>query len=314
MNKKKIKVFVTTNYFCNFDCGYCYLGLLKNDHKIIDADKLNENLKEISLYYQIEEVTICGGEITLLDINTMVKIIETIKLYTQNIILITNFSDPGIIKSLKKHKINFSVSLNEERDRYQETVLNLLMNEDKDISLIQVVTPSLIKKAPQIILNELQRYGLSVGFIQYSRSLLAKVNYDISNKEYSDFIKKIIIEYLNGGYNFELSNIIELDSCIKENYDPCMENIIYIDPYNKYNSIVFFKDQEHFKPFDSVKEWQQECLKEKILYQKKCERCRFYGHCYAEHVKFKDKDDECFGMKSLLTWYEENIYKNNRSL
>ena len=58
---KKIKVFITTNYFCNFDCEYCYLGYLRNDSMVIDIEKLKKQLSEISVSRKIEEIIIAGG-------------------------------------------------------------------------------------------------------------------------------------------------------------------------------------------------------------------------------------------------------------
>ena len=43
-NSKKLEVYVLTTYFCNFACGYCFEGTIKEQKKFLTKEKANEIL------------------------------------------------------------------------------------------------------------------------------------------------------------------------------------------------------------------------------------------------------------------------------
>ena len=94
-------------------------------------------------------------------------------------------------------------------------------------------------------------------------------------------------------------------------YDPTMRAILFINPFNEYSCVAYEHSLEYFKTFDTLESWEEACKEEAAIYEKKCGHCKYYKRCYAEHLKDWEEDDECCGMKSLMKWYEENIYQNN---
>lgn len=306
--KKKTRVVITTNYFCNYNCEYCYLGALRKDRKEIDIGLLRKNLSEIKSFYDIDYIDIIGGEPTLL--NNLDEIIKIAKEYSNNVSLITNLSN---LDKIKNYDIMISTSLNKERDHYDDTKLRLLINNKKNVNLNMVVTPSVINSNLKELLQELDQYGLDIDFLRYSPSVENKLNYNITNKEYANFLKEIIKEYSRGNYSFSINNIELLNEVIEHKYNPKMDAAIFISPYNNYSWISFVDEREFFMETSDFSKYLQQVSKEQNIYNKKCGKCKYYNRCYAEHLHGHRDNDICCGLKELIEWYED-IYKNNRKL
>jgi MoaA/NifB/PqqE/SkfB family radical SAM enzyme len=295
------------NYFCHKNCEYCYLGSIKNDPKILDIQKLKRQLKTISHNFSITKIEIFGGEISLLPIDYISKLFNLCNKYTHTSI-ITNYSNIYFNQFLYNNNISYSISINDERDNNSEVEKLLLNNKYENLSLIQVATPSLLKRTSYEVLSHLNKFNVSnVQFLQYSPALHAKVIYNLTNKNYSDFLKNIIIEYKKGNYNFNISNISDLDLVINKEYDSSMRAVLFINPYNEYCSVDYKDGLEYFKSYgDKLKNWMNGCKINYIKYPKECSVCEYYEKCYAEHIREWNKDDECVGFKSLIEWYREN--------
>lgn len=248
-----------------------------------------------------------GGEISLLGFSFLESIYRIIASIAP-IYIITNLSDLDFCKKAScLSGVRIGTSLNKERDRYPETVQSL-MRLDIPIDITSVVTPSLLTKDTKTLLKEYQCIGRNVSFIQYSKSQTNLFQYNISNKEYEDFIKKIIYAYESGSYTFYLDNISLIKLALQKEYIPSMEKLIFITPENLFASIQYDdKNCEYFKTYSSLSDWQCDCRKEQTIYTTHCKDCKYYKHCLAEHIRSWDPEDECCGMKGLLQFYE-NIH------
>jgi len=289
------------------------LHKLKSIQKVIDIGKLRQQLGEVSSKYKIDNINIYGGEVSLLPLTYLEQLIGLCSKYAR-VNIITNFADNKCNEFLKQQNVTISTSINEERSCNQQVEYSLLSTDIENLSLIQVVTPSLLSKTPKEVLDHLELFKKDVGFLQYSPAQMAKVNYNISNMDFSLFMKGIITEYLSGHYSFEISNLDQLESVVEWNYNPRMQSILFITPFNEYAGISYENYLEHFKVFDKLEDWELACEQEAIDYNNKCKHCKYYGRCYAEHLKEWKGNDECCGMKSLVKWYEENIYQDDRNM
>lgn len=304
---KKIKVQIMTNYSCNFKCEYCYLGSLRKDQTILDHEILAARLSEIEQEYQIETIGILGGEPTLIG-NKLNDIIKTVKCFSPKILVITNLSDIDI---LKDRDIEISTSLNLERSCYNQTRAKLLINNNKNLGLNIVVTPSILKKPIKKLINELEQYRLNTELIRYSASHNNDIVYDVQDDDFSVYLKQFIIEYLKKPRKFKLNNIQMIEDCIEHKYSPLMDSVIFITPHGKFASIKYYNNKEDFCLSNDILEFKKKAEDELNLYRQKCSQCKYFKHCYAEHLKL---DEKCSGLLELLNWYEENIYKNDRTV
>ena len=311
---KKISVFITTNYFCNFDCEYCYLGYLRNDTKVIDAIRLKKQLDEISASRKIEEIIIAGGETTLLPLDLPQTISHICRSYTDSVNFVTNFVNDETARAISEITGNISVSINKERPNYEGTIQKVLSSELDNISLSIVVTPSVLAMDKEKMMTELEILKRPILFLQYSPSIYNEVVYPISNRDYEDFLHGFIIEYFKEPRSFELINLEGIEGCITKKEEPWQDSVVFIDPYNKYTALEYIDGREYFKEFKDIREIEESSGQQEAYFSSKCDGCRYFGHCYAEHMKDWKSDDSCCGMKGLIEWYEKDIYKNDRGL
>lgn len=304
-------VHVMPSFLCNWNCCYCYLGDKKKDSLCLSLDTLRNKLRTINNNKNIDTINIYGGEITLLPEKYLAELLTICSIYTQNINCVTNNPSSDVLnKYLKK---DFGTSLNKERDYYDKTLQTLLLSEDKVMTIIQVVTPSLLEESPQKILKRLDLFCKSVHFLRYSPSVLNPL-WNISNKDYEDFMISVLEEYKCNNYDLIIANIDELEDCINGSYDPTIASNIFIMPTGNFAVVVHNDErQEYFKELSSWSDYEKEIKQESILYKNQCSSCRYYNRCYAEHITKHFKNDYCCGGYKLLDYYE-NIYKNNREL
>jgi MoaA/NifB/PqqE/SkfB family radical SAM enzyme len=317
-----------TNFFCNYACDYCYLGSLRKDPSIINLELLQKQLCDISEKYgKIEKINLYGGEITILDKDFIIKIVELCKQYaTTNII--TNLSDPiKISEIIKQTNCEYATSINEERDCYDETLFNLMLVEKRPTTITQVVTPSLLKKSPKEILKQAESFNTEyIEFLQYFPSKTNDFCFPMSktpNRDYSNFLRDIIEEYWSKNYRVKIENVEELEQVVNGEYTPWMDNAIFITPRNEYAVVEYFNSVENpnlekFTILKDLDEYDEKCKKEKIIfgicpYCHYNDTCEYYGYCYAEHLRARKKGDSCPGHYGLVKWYarkrEENLYK-----
>jgi MoaA/NifB/PqqE/SkfB family radical SAM enzyme len=81
-------------YYCNFRCKFCYLTEEQlSDKKLLELDRLNEILSEISQQENIDKVDLYGGELGLLPKEYWNDLVTLLNVYgIDDISLITNLS------------------------------------------------------------------------------------------------------------------------------------------------------------------------------------------------------------------------------
>ena len=302
-------VHVMPTYLCDWRCNYCYLGDMTNNPTVLNLDVLSEQLNTIKTKYTIDAINIYGGEITLLPPDYFNLLLAIVREYADNISCITNNPSHSYIEHYKD--INWGTSVNEERYKNEETITKLLLKENHIMTVTQVVTPSVLKMSKKSIFQTISMLSSSVTFLRYSPSV-NNPYWTISNKDFSDFLKQAIIAYKQTKPSFILQNLEELDACIENKYDPTMQSNLFITPYGQLATIGYTENGlEYFKTLDSLDSFFEEIEKEKIMYQSMCNGCSYFNRCYAEHIFQHKKGDICCGLKPLLDWYGENIYKNH---
>ena len=175
---------VTTNFFCNYNCNYCYLGSLRKDPSIINLKTLEKQLRELDNRYGLHKIDCYGGEITLLETDYAVEVLELCKSFA-NTTFVTNLSNPQKASEIARRTgCAYATSVNDERDNVDETLFNLMMVEYRPNSVIQVATPSLMKKSPKEILKQAELFNTAieavVDMISLEKSPQAKLAKDIS--------------------------------------------------------------------------------------------------------------------------------------
>lgn len=319
---------VVSNFFCNYNCEYCYLGNLKENKNIINTKALKKNFLELSSRYgSLERIDIYGGEITLLPIDTAIELIEICKSFAPTT-FVTNLSNPDISDEIvKRTGIKYAISVNDERP-YNDTILERsFLTKYHPNSIIQVATPSLLAKSAKQILKEASLFNTEfVGFTQYFPSEKNNCNYQSKtpNSDYANFLIRVLDEYLKGDYKFSIENLLDLELVFNDKYTPWMQEAIFIMPHNgslnNYACILYNrKGIERFHILNDLDEFDKLAHFEFYEAHTTHSKCKYFGHCYAEHLRpWNEEIDGCPGLFRVLEWYknekqnrEKNLCKTN---
>lgn len=296
---------IQPTFLCNFNCNYCYLGNLRNYANILNLRVLERRIEEILNKYQIRNINLYGGEISLLKPSYLEELVAICSRIGIKPTVITNLSNDWIIDFCEERSLPLSISLNEERPYYKETLekIKKLRNKgNKNLSV--VVLPSMLDKDYSGLMSFYEKLGLDVFFIQYHPSVhscKSGVVYDININHFSNFLKGIISEKHRKDYEIK---IINEDILNNKDYNPLMSGFLFITPFGQYSTILYQNGIERYEYFNSLEEWEECCKKEYREYFLKCNLCEYFGKCKAEHLEVIDKK-ECSGLYELQKWYEE---------
>lgn len=296
---------IQPTFLCNFNCSYCYLGNLRNCSDILDLRVLERRIEEILNKYQIRNINLYGGEISLLKPSYLEELVAICTRIGIKPTVITNLSNDWIIDFCEERSLPLSISLNEERPYYKETLekIKKLRNKgNKNLSV--VVLPSILDKDYLDLMSFYEKLGLEVFFIQYHPSVhscKSGVVYDININHFSNFLKGIISEKHRKDYEIK---IINEDILNNKDYNPLMSGFLFITPFGQYSTVLYQNGIERYKYFNNLEEWEECCKKEYKEYFLKCNLCEYFGKCKAEHLEVIDKK-ECSGLYELQKWYEE---------
>lgn len=296
---------IQPTFLCNFNCNYCYLGNLRNYENILNLRVLEQRIEEILNKYQIRNINLYGGEISLLKPSYLEELVAICFRIGIKPTVITNLSNDWIIDFCEERSLPLSISLNEERPYYKETLekIKKLRNRgNKNLSV--VVLPSMLDKDYSGLMGFYEKLGLDVFFIQYHPSVhscKSGVVYDININHFSSFLKGIISEKHRKDYEIK---IINEDTLNNKDYNPLMSGFLFITPFGQYSTVLYQNGIERYEYFNSLEEWEECCKKEYKEYFLKCNLCEYFGKCKAEHLEVMDKK-ECSGLYELQKWYEE---------
>ena len=307
---------ICPNFFCNLNCTYCYLGKHRKNNNILSLPILKNNLDDIlNTFKNIEAINIFGGEISLLSEDYLVELNNLCKKYTKNIYITTNGLNDNIFNIFD----NFSISYNEER-KSNNIIKHKLLYFEKNYNLSIVLLPSILNDNPQVFFDSINHSNCKhITFQFYSPSVTADKNYMITDKEQAECLKRYLTYYLknNNKYFFKITNLYTIKDCLLKRFDPLQSSNIFILPNGSFASIKYTNTNlEYFKPYTNINAFIEDCQNEIFKYKQKCSSCKYYKHCYTEHLNLNKK---CSGYKSLLDYFEKNetfnnIFKINKSM
>lgn len=319
-------------YTCNYNCEYCYLGSLRQDPRQFNFSKLEEAFSKINLpKYGEFTVNIYGGEIFLINPITLTEVcIKLFKLYPNiHINFATNLSHISArnlnivfnkLHSLNYNRIDYSISVNPERKDFETLKANLLLMENQPSTILTVVTPKILSMNTKELLDLLCSYDIKfVTFLQYYPSIYNENKYSVSNSDYSEFLIKVFEIYKSSNLPIIINNFEELDDVLKLEYNPYASESIFITPLGELAHTKYVDDLsdegnhfstgdcEMFQKIDSVDDLMKYSQNERnyLLFMKNCSNCPYLDHCYAEHIKHWDQNDDCCGHLKLIKYYQE---------
>ena len=310
-NRKGIFVSLIPIFRCNRKCKYCYQKDKVDDCTLIAVEDVYKRLEQIGQQYDIDTISIFGGEVSLLDRQYIDQLFELCKSYCLDTNINTNLTNTSIIDIAHKHSVGVGVSYNVDRDDYKfvrKMLRKLPNNVVKTISVDTVITPPYVTCDAEKLLDEYQSLGIkAVLFLPYSPSVTNHV-YRTFNRQYENTLIRIYEQYQKRKYDFEITNF---DISIKRQCG--IEGNIFILPNGNFATVAYDENQhEYFHQFTILKHLKTLQLKEYEHFPQ-CMNCPYYNsYCLAEHLKVWDNDhDVCCGCKQLI---ERILSDNNGSV
>lgn len=300
-------VSVCPTFRCNLNCPYCYLGDMVNSSDVLSLERLTHQLNIISSHEPISEISLFGGEISLLDEDYLYKLKDICYNFTNTVGVTTNLANINITKIFD----NITISLNEERDDYFEK-LNSLDSYDFNFVLSIVVLPSVVSlfKSGKYIswLDNMPTKCTAITMLKYLHSIaqIRSDDFNVSDDDYEFVIQKFIEYSINHKPHFRNVNLEELKD---STYSPTMDTNIFIGSNGDFGVVAHDNNgYEYFKWLRNFDEYLTLCKEERKLYEQRCVLCEYFGNCYTQHLDFTTN---CCGHKKLKRWFNDILYKIN---
>ena len=300
-------------YYCNFRCKFCYLTEEQlSDKKLLELDRLNEILSEISQHENIDKVDLYGGELGVLPKQYWNDLITLLNVYgVDDISLITNLSMVNDITL--DDRVYTTVSYDFKAREDSERVFKNMALLNRPFSILVLASSDVMEQDvdEMITMFNMLENLVSVEIKPYSSNQANQFN--VPYNLYENFVKKWI---LHPNKNFEFVNESLLDSVLNKTRSSFSDDHVYITPNGKYGVLEFdLNDNEFFLEYDTLEEYWQWCDKEKhrVGLNKYCSNCEYYGNCLSEHLReVKSLEESCNGFKHLIDWYKnENFGMEN---
>lgn len=305
---EKFIVSVMPSFYCSRKCPYCYLGRQTDDPTVLSLEVLRERLTELSKENELL-IDLFGGELDELPYSYLKELISLCKEFSRDIFISSGCTNGNCFSIARDEKIKLAISLNDERPFNKETEDFILKYKDcyRNISISQVVLPSLIRKSPSEVLDYLQKFNLPVTFFRYIRAGAATKRYRIGDESFERFIIGIYNYYEqhnNNPYEENPYTFPILNPRYETMSDPSMSTNIFIMPSGKYASVAYKEGLEYFKTYEQLMDWKKSCIEENKEYFRNCSKCRYYKRCLAEHLDFSLKSKNCNGLPNLCSYLE----------
>lgn len=301
-NEKRIFIDIMLSFHCKKGCPYCYLGELREDKRYVSPADVDSRLAELWHHgYHAGNIEIYGGDMALLPKPYVDEIITVCRKYTD---FVTAIGNPWKGYDLNHYKDVLSINM--ERKDYYDNITKLCENGATDV--ITVALPAEIDEDPVYFLDRYQGSTGSLFIIPYFKSVYNKeCSHYLSNREYCEFLIRVIDAYLDRSYTFTLANIGILEDARNGQYNPFADGSIYIGPDGRLGRPKYNENyEEYFCWYNTVEEWEGDTLKERREAIYTCGTCQYYGKCVADHMRPFKPGDVCCGYKPLIEWWEEN--------
>ena len=297
-------------YYCNFRCKFCYLTEQQlSDKKLLELDRLNEILSEISQHVNIDKVDLYGGELGLLPKQYWNDLITLLNVYgIDDISLITNLSMVNDITL--DDRVYTTVSYDFDAREDSERVFKNMALLNKPFSILVLASPDVMKQDVDEMINLFNMLDnlVSVEIKPYSSNQANQ--FEVPYTLFEDFVKKWI---LHPNKKFEFVNQLLIESVLDKTRNSFSDDHIYITPEGKYGVLEFdLNDNEFFLEYNTLEEYWQWCEKEKhrVGLNKYCSSCEYYGNCLSEHLReVKSLEESCNGFKHLIDWYKNDRFR-----
>lgn len=302
MIKKSINLEIITTYKCNKNCPFCLYGQEKNNQNNVSLTWLEETLNYISHSYEIKNITLSGGEISLLGDFYLELLIRLCKLYNKQTKVNTNLKNINKIILNNFDSLDVSLNFNKFDLEIDETIKNIKKLSNSKTINIKTIDRSCEDNSLDIIdlLNNLNIKSWEIMPYHHTLYLPYKLNNYL-------FYENVVRQYLNlyREMNFAFQNRQQLQGILKkDNYNT---QTFYITPNNKI-AIQSFDNTNNFSLYeiDDITELSKYYENNEKIRDKFCFKCTSKLKCltnYFFNPNYSGKS--CSGSRELIEYYNK---------
>lgn len=292
--KKEVFVSIMPTWHCTNNCYYCKFGDLRKYKAIAKLEDLHKRLDEIKGSYSIDKIVLTGGEISTLDQQYLIDLINLCKQYTQQVECETSLADLKLYAICQVNNIPLWISLNKERPN--NYLIEQFVAHIGQCNVQMVLLPSLIDYFEYSLFEYLIDLNVkTVRFLQYSPSVENSCHQLLTNTMYQKQMCTIINYWLD--YKYDSINIANITDPI----DFAKHDDLYIDPWARLCTIDYERGLEYFKlhkSLDDYKHWVTQ-LNDKYV---TCKQCQHYKkECSGTlRPQWTYNEDTCNGLPELI--------------
>lgn len=300
-----MNISINPTYYCNFRCNFCYLTKNQlSDKSLLDLNRLEDMLVEVMSFEKINHVDLYGGEIGLLPIEYVEKLIKIFKKFNiTDVNLNTNLS--MINFTTLNDFFHISVSFDFNAREMNEKVWNNMFLLNKPFSILMLASDALLKEEVDDMISKVNLLTnlKTVEIKPYSKN--QSNDLPVSYDDFEKFVRKWIESPIKK--NFDFINEWNLLDTLEGKRNAFSNDHVYITPFGKFAVLEFdLNDREYFKELNSFDEYLQWSNSE---HEKNvsgiCKSCDYYGKCLTEHYRYvNDLKNGCNGFKGLIDWYK----------
>ena len=301
--KSKIRLEVLPLYRCNQKCNFCMFRNEHNNENTLSLAWLDENINQLKFYFDVIEIRLSGGEVSLLSELYFELLYYLCKSICKKISVETN------LYKLHKSIVNYfdvitvGYNFNEYNVIKKEVFENIkaLVDSGKIIN-IKTLDISCFDDC-DLVINRLNSLRIkSWEIIPYQKSL----NNCIKECDYS-FFENVISKYLrlSNKMNFAFQNKLQLDGVLDlDNYNTLT---VYITPNNKF-AIQNYDKKDNFSllEVENIQELVKKCKEIENFKDKLCEKCTSKLKCMANRfLNLNYTGLSCCGCNRLINAYKK---------
>jgi len=280
-----------------YDLFNCY----KDNPNTLDLSYLEHSLLKLSSLYSFNNVSIEGGEISELSDLYFDLLFNLVKLYTNKVIIHTNFIEynPSLINRVDIINVNLNF------DKYQTKPITVKNNIKAAVEIGKIVNVNSLDI--RLGDNELENIVTlnRLGIKSWKITPYHQSGDNPKQESYAEFEKKVktyidLAHYMH----FSFINKLELEGVINNHNFPV--RTIYITPNNKFGVGSFDEESKfsivEFDDLDSLEKFLKNQQRDQIL---ACEGCNYHMNCLADRFfnpHYVGKS--CSGFKDLIKTME----------
>ena len=297
----QIRLNILPLYRCNQNCQACPYACSNDKTQTMDLAWLDSALSNISREFDIAQILLSGGEVSLLSDLYLDMFYQICKMYSKKIYVETRFIRPkkAILNNFDIINVRYDFDTTNpfKQDIFADIKAAVSVGKIINLKTLDIFC----QKDKVSIVSQINSLKVkSWEIIPYHQTKDSIIKF----KDYS-FFEKTIKDYLalSGNMKFAFQNKLQLENILPiDNYNI---KTVYLTPNNMY-ALQEFDDQNNFslKEFSNINDLINKMKENEISRDNFCKNCTSKLMCLANYyLNLNYQGPSCSGFKDLIRAY-----------